>query len=575
MGVNQSIFSTYLQRSLPQAPHSTGMPLDASVHKTAQPLIKTTSKETCLPAANYYHAFADLSLFLRNVPNALGLIINKSLNIGGNTVVGFTSVLYSIIGLAWAYDNYKQMKACEKIGDAAGAKLARVQIAESISLSMASTALAVVRAFGAVQEISGLSSSPIVLSSAAMAVQTAAAWTSTAFYILYYGIFTWRQVNVLKGLSDGTPLREELRTHANPLDLLKEKIDESMYATAAFSPEKLTDLALEEGANWLEKLEKENLPHAWKPTLESRQEHARQLFLDHPEYMMSEMGETEGFNQLSPEGKIIRFGRFIAAKRLCTHLENELVRLLGPGAVEAANKNDPVAFEKALKSADWSQWGVRWKTVFKICAALTGLSAIVAGTILTGGLALGIPLLVLGVIGIIWIALGDGSLLKSQWESGEIRKRDKFLIFFSMALSVAAMASLITMTVISGGLPLYIAGIVFTAAWLIINGRAVVGLINSQRHPWDFQKEPTIKAFRQLVKTNPSSEKIKEIQEKMSAFNQNGLNELKKTHIWKEAARILEEQVEEIKATSFRNLREHLTLASERVEVIDPNLVAF
>jgi hypothetical protein len=585
MGTN-IIFETYQRTYLPKEDLSTHLSeTDAEVNKIAWPVIAKTkpTKDTCMPAANYLHTVADVSLFLRNFPDAISMLFSKALSVGGASLVGFTSILYSVIAIAWARDSYKQMVLFKKIGDLQGAAQARLQIVENLFLSLGSQALTVVRGFAAVKEVSTVLQNPITFAHAAVAVQTAAAWTSAAFFTLYYALFSWRQLQLLRGLSKGDALRDRILKSPDHLEALRKEVNYRML-TQGKSREEVNlnkidelpnyeELALEEGVKWLEKLEKDIDDQPWKPTLESRKEHVRQLFLTNPRLMMAEMGYRGYFDHFEPEQIILAFGHFIAAKRLCTRIENDLSRLLGPEAIEAANKNDPVAFDKALKSVDWSAWGTRTKAVLKIVLAVAGASAIIAGTVFSGGLALAIPLLVLGVIGILWIVLIDGSLFKAQWESGEVSKRDKVLIYLSVALSVLALAGIAAMTVATGGATLYVAGLVFAAAWLVINGRALVGMVNSQKHPWDYQKVPTIEAFRKLVRTNPSEEKIQEILLKMSEFDQEGLMEKRQHNSWKKAARVWEEHIHEIKDRNLQMLKDGLEEASLEVEKINPNLV--
>jgi hypothetical protein len=436
---------------------------------------------------------------------------------------------------------------------------AQAQIVQNLFLSAGSTGLSVLRFFAVVQEVSHLLKDPIVFSSAALTAQTVTSWISGACFTLYYAIYSWRLCKTLIGLGNGSGLREELLRGSNPLKALEKEVDLRMYAEESHTMEEFKDIALTEGAAWLEKLEKEaesrdeTVP--WKPTLESRKDYARQLFLNRPEWMMGQMGVTANFGELGPQGKLVRFGRFIAAQRLCAKIENDFERLLGSEAVEAAKKNDPVEFKKALESANWSHWGPQWKTVLKLGLAIVAASALITGTILTGGIPLGILLLLFGVSGIIWIILSDGSLFKSAWESGDVRKRDKFLVYLSVALSIAAIGGLITMSVLSGGVPLYLASLVLATSWLVVNGRAMFCMIDSQRRAWEYQKQPTLKAFRQLTKTQPSAEKVQEILGKMSSFNQNGLNQkMSKHNNWEAAARAWKKHVRKLEDQSFNEL---------------------
>ncbi len=204
----------------------------------------------------------------------------------------------------------------------------------------------------------------------------------------------------------------------------------------------------------------------------------------------------------------------------------------------------------------------------KIGLAVACAAGAVAGVVVSGGLALGIPLLILGVAGLLWIVLSDGAAFKSQWNSGDVRKRDKFLVYFSLALSLVAIGTLIAFTVLSGGAAIYIAGIVFAAAWLIINARALYLVGDNQKHPWKYQKEVTIQAFRQFLATKPSKEERQKIYNKMSLANQKGITQgLKASVTLEKAAESWEKHLKDIRAGSLAVLMDSLTEASEVVRL--------
>ncbi|MBS0647879.1 MAG: hypothetical protein JSS10_01485 [Verrucomicrobia bacterium] len=551
MSTSSTIFRSYRERTLPGVPLDFMSSEDAAIYTTIRPLIpKLKPSSTCLPSANYLHAIADASLFLRNIPDAVTILFMK-ITYGGMPLIGLTSILYVAIGLGWAFDSYKQMKAYRKIGDSESAATAGVQIFQNLFLSLGSTALVVMRAFAATEEISQLLKKPMVFSSAAHAAQTAANWISGISYVIYYAIHIFRLCKTLMSLEQGSQLRAQLLASKDPFKEFEKEVDLRMYHESSSTVQQLKDMALEEGAAWLEKIEKENeVP--WKPTLESRKEYVRELFRQNPAWMMSQMGVTLHFENLSPEQKLVRFGRFIADQRRCAKVENDLERLLGPEALEAARKQDPAAFKKALETASWNAWGPQWKTTLKLGLALVGVAALIAGTVLTGGVPLGVLLLLFGVSGIIWIILSDGSLFKTQWQSGEMRKRDKFLIYFSTVLSLVAMGGLITLTALSGGITIYAASLVLAAAWLVVNSRALYSMIDSQRRPWEYQKQPTLQAFHKFTKTRPSGEKIQEILVKMSDFNRKGLEQKEAAEKdWEKAAQAWKKHVRRLERRSL------------------------
>jgi hypothetical protein len=349
-----------------------------------------------------------------------------------------------------------------------------------------------------------------------------------------------------------------------------------MFKASSFTKEECMEMALQEGAKWLEKLEKEVEEFPWDPTEESRRDHAYLLFRDNPEFMLAEMGVPKGYDQKTAEGRIASFGRFVGQKRLAAKIESDLKRQLGPEAFEAFNKENPdvAVFTKALTSANWSEWGVRWKTVAKIVLAVACAVGVIAGTVFSGGLALGIPLLILGAAGLLWIVLTDGTAFMNQWNSGEVSKRDKFLVYFSIALSVIALATLIAFTVLSGGAILYIAGVIFATAWLMINARALYVTVDNEKHPWKYQKELTVQAYRQFLETKYTEGEHEKIYAKMSLANRIGIEQARvNAETVKKAAEVWQEHLDDLRKEGVAILMERLEEASEVVHRLQ-NVVA-
>jgi hypothetical protein len=108
-----AIFTSYQQRNLPGVPLDRSLSIaEAAVYTSVRPILqKVKPNKSCMPSANYFHAIADASLFLRNFPDAISMLFMKVMSVGGAPLIGFTSILYTAIGLGAAYDNYKQMKA--------------------------------------------------------------------------------------------------------------------------------------------------------------------------------------------------------------------------------------------------------------------------------------------------------------------------------------------------------------------------------------------------------------------------------------------------------------------------------
>jgi hypothetical protein len=573
MVARSNLFQIHQQRM-----HSEGRPLnreDAVICTLRPKITLVRSKNTLSP--EYYEPLADGSMALRNIPVGFSEILGQSFESSGAPLVGLTSLLYWVIGVGRARDSLKQVRDFDKIRDVTSARIAWALFVENISLAAGSAVLTIVRILGAIQELFQLLNNPIVLSSAMMTIQTVAVWVSTFLYLFVYSIFIGRQAAVLKGLSNGNKLRETLLKSEKPVEELRRLFDLAMIEGGVFTEKECREMALQEGEKWLEKLEKEIKNPPWEPNSKSRREHVDIFFRNNPEYMMAEMGIPADFAEANSLERIRLFGSFIGLKRLSAAIENDLKRQLGPEAMDifSQEKPDAIALKKALSSANWSEWGIRWKTVLKIGLAVGCAAALIAGLFFTGGLALGIPLLVAGVAGLLWIALSDGAAFKQQWESGQVRKWDKFLVYFSVALNVIALGTLIFFTVLSGGAPLYIAGVIFAAAWVIINARAVYVMVDNQKNPWKYQKEVTAQAFSKFLETQRSDDEIEMVYSKMSLENRKGItNELPNFGTMQKAAQEWEQHLKDVRKESLKILKEKLKTASAVVQYLHQNVVA-
>jgi|GEM_PF-2566810 len=563
MAATSTIFSTYLKRN-----HLEGKPLsrftsqDAAIYGIVRPKINPLCSKETLPSAKVYDAVADASLALRTLPVGLQGIMGIEVSHSGSPLTGLTSLLYSVIGWARARDSYKQAKEFSKMGDDFNASLARAQVVGSGSIAAGSGFLAVVRIIHIIEEFIHFTTPSVSLPAALTTAKLAASILSTLLYLVFYCIYIAGQAIVLKNLSNGDALREKLLGSPDPVKALREHIDVEMFRLGTFSKEECIEMALQEGERWLKKLEKEVKDPSWEPNSDSRREHAYHLMYNHPEYMMAEMGITGDFAKAAPEEKIRRFGLYIGRKRLAAKIENDLKGALGSEAIKAFNafNQKPADFTEALSSADWGKWGPRTKAVLKIVLAVASAAAMIVATIGTGGLAVAIPLVVLGVVGLVWlVAGGDGAAFIAQLRSGEISKRDKILILLSTVLSVIALGALIALTVLSGGALIYIAGVVFALGWLTINMISGSILLDHQNNPWKYQKEVTVAAFRKFLEKQRTEKEIQEIYDKMSLENRAGIKaELATSGTLQKAAESWENFLQDLRAESLDLLKERL-----------------
>lgn len=564
MAATSTIFSTYLKRNrLEGKPLSQISSQDAAIYGIVRPKINPLCSKETLPSAKVYDAVADASLALRTLPVGLKGIMGIEVPHSGSPLTGLTSLLYSVIGWARARDSYKQAKELSKMGDDFNASLARAQVVGSGSIAAGSGFLAVVRIVHIIEEFLHFTVPSVSLPAALTTAKLAASIISTVLYLVFYLIYIVGQAIVLKKLSNGDALREKLLGSPDPVKALREHIDVEMFRLGNFSKDECIEMALQEGERWLKKLEKEVKDPSWEPNSDSRREHAYHLMYNHPEYMMAEMGVTEDFARAAPEEKIRRFGLYIGRKRLAAKIENDLKNELGSDAIKAFNQK-PADFTEALSSADWGKWGPRTKAVLKIGLAVASAAAMIVATIGTGGLAVAIPLVVLGVVGLVWlVAGGDGAAFIEQLRSGEVSKRDKILILLSTVLSLIALGALIALTVLSGGAVIYIAGVVFALGWLTINVISGSILLHYQNNPWRYQKEVTVAAFRKFLEKQRTEKEIKEIYDKMSLENRTGIKqELSTSDTLQKAAKSWENFLRDLRAESLDLLKERLEAVS-------------
>jgi hypothetical protein len=564
MGAVSTIFSAYLKRN-----HLEGRPLsqvvsqDAVIYETVRPKINPLHSKETLPSAKVYDAVADASLALRTLPVGLSDIFGNAVQYSGAPLIGLTSLLYCVIGWARARDSYKRSEQLSEIGDDFNASLARAQVVANGSIAISSGFLAIARILGIIEEFCHFSTHSIALPAAVTTVKLAATIISSFFYLVFNLIYIAGQAVALKKLSDGNALREQLLGSKDPVKALSNHIDAEMFRLGGFTKEECIEMALQEGERWLEKLEKEMEEPSWEQSSESRKEHAYLLMYNNPQYMMAEMGVTEAFAKADPEERIRCFGRYIGLKRLAAKIENDLKLELGSEAMETFHQK-PADFKKILSSAHWNEWGPRTKAVLKIVLTVASSAALIAGTIGTGGLALAIPVVVLGVVGLLWIAFGgDGAALLTQLTSGQISKRDKILIILSTVLSAIALGSLLALTILSGGAIIYIAGVVFAIGWLAINIGSCLVLLDYHNNPWIYQKEVTVTAFRKFLEKQHSDEEIGKIYAKMSLENRVGIKKaLDDTDTLQKAVEVWDEYLQDLRQESLEILKERLDEAS-------------
>jgi len=505
------------------------------------------SSISSIPSANYFHAIADSSTFGRNAVQ----------NLGGASALGETSALYGPIGVFWARDNWQQMKEQTRIGDQTGAAIEMRKFLENGSLAIGSFAIEGTRAIGIASEVGEVIHSTTKLSSFVMGLQTFFNWFSGVFFAIYYLLYSYRIAEGLVNLGKGGDLREELLQAKDPIAAFRKKIELEISHLSSLPVSQREAIAIEEGALWLEKVakaaKKEGKEVNWDLSDKS---FVRAFLLANPEYMQNRMGQQPEYMKQYGTNELACFGKFMAEERLKAKLEVGYGRLLGADAIEAFKMGDREKFTELLQSPSWK------KDVIKLTLALVGLAATIVGTVLTGGVGLAVVLTLYGISGLVWILLCDGQAFKDQWESGELKKRDKWILIASVALSVIAFGGLIAMSVFSGGAPIYLCALILTTAWLITNARALYSLYQRETHPWDYVKVVTPEHFRRLIQTKASQEKINAVLKKMSQMHQKGIKDLFDKHTsWAKAAVLWEAEMKRRHQDGFAKLLDRINQA--------------
>ena len=425
---------------------------------------------------------------------------------------------------------------------------------ENASLAVGSVAIDGFRVIGIAAEMGGAIHGTVQLSSLVTSLQTFFNWFTGIFYVIYYALYSYRTLEGLVNLGKGGDLREELLKASDPIKALEKKVESEILQLRRLTISEREAIAVEEGALWLEKVvkevEKQGKEVDWDP---SDPEFVRRFLSANPEYMQSKMGVLPEFMQRFGTHELARFGMWMAEERLLAKLEVGYSRLLGADAIAAFKAKDGEKFKELLVSPSWQNG------VIKLGLCLIGLVAMIAGMVLTGGVALGVILTLYGISALVWIATGDAQAFKAQWESGEFKKRDKWILITSVVLSVVAVGSLIAMSVLSGGAPIYLCSLILVAAWLVTNGRALYCLYQREVRPWEYAAVITPEHFRKLTQTEASEEQIEQVLNQMEPIHQKGIRE--RFTNWKKAALNWEEEMKRRQEVGFARLLERIEQA--------------
>lgn len=446
-------------------------------------------------------------------------------------------------GLANMYDAYRQFKRSGDIHDTVGQNLAAVDIAKNGLLTGGAGVVLGSKSFSMVQDLGLAFHHPVTITGGLATFQAALSWASGAIFGLYYAINTIRSCLDLVSWYQGRAWRAELLAGDNPGAVLYKELKDrvgKLEVTADMAEE----LALQAGARWIEKVEQAS---GGRLSIGDKRAAFKTYIVNNPQVIRDLIGNFGP--KLTGKGELIRFGKYMAYQNECAKFEAECMRKLGRDAVEAMKAGDTEALKKALEFPEWVG------PVIKIGFAVIGLAAVIAMTVFLTGSPMGVFLIVAGIAALAMIYISDAKELKEHLLSGEFKKRDRYFIYFTLALSVVAFAGVLAITIASGGMAPFVGSLILSAAWLGVNGYSAYSLWRYDHRRWEVQKMVDLRSYRKFLETNPTEEEIKRIKLKLSEKDREYINSLKNAL---EELRAREEEIQKAHEQEIDNLIEAL-----------------
>lgn len=434
------------------------------------PLFKTQpSGQSCAPAAGKEHLFANLSMAYRFGGDALGI------SVPGGAAIGFTSLSYLPIGVAWVYDQIKNNQHQERIGDWKGATLAKVQAVDHSFFAAGSAVMAPLRGMSVVAAAAHL-----VPTAAFILAQSVLNYLTVALFGVSYLCLGARHSWSFGKWMQGRQWRQELLVSANPVQAVLEKMQTKIGKDQSqLRVDDYKNLALDAGEKWFETMAKE----AGKQGIEWSIDNPRAAFelyvKSFPEAVDTLIGPSPA--ALTSEGQIIRLGKFLAVQNSYEKFEARCARKLGSQVVVALKTGETENIKEALESS-WKEGALMG---FKIALAILGFASVAIGVVLSGGVVVGVAYGLVALGALICVGLEDWHDLKIHWESEDFRKRDRPIIYSTLILSFLSVASLVALACLTGGAATFVIPLIFCAAWGLVSIRAAWKLHQYEQKPVD------------------------------------------------------------------------------------------
>jgi hypothetical protein len=405
----------------------------------------------------------------------------------------------------------KDIELSKKIGDVVGMRFAGLTATEHYTLFIAAIISGYNQLLSLITDFANALNSTIPAAAGLSAAQTVMSWAMTALYGLYYVFNIIRNTVSLAFLLQGRKWREELVASKNPLEALDKKLaDRIRDKTINMDIPDLHELALESGVKWLEKLSKADTELGKILGGRDTKEAFRQLVERDPTIITDQIGKSKIHPDKTNINHILTlYGTYVLEQNESAKFEAACARQLGSKIIEAIKAGDNDKIKEAVNYKD------SLVLIGKIAIAAISLTALIVGTIFTGGAPLAVLLILAAVGGVGLILLGDVKLLAEHLTTSEFKNRDRIFTILSLVASILTVAALVTLTVLTGGTA-FLVGLVLASIWVGINIYTTGKLWQFDHRKWDALKEVDPETFKKFINTGPTQEQITAIKAKMS-----------------------------------------------------------
>lgn len=478
--------------------------------RSVMPLAKLPGVDAPFKSIKPNELLADASFAERSITSGL---MEAGLNDSVEATGLPAPVLLSTAVNAFLKDG-KEIELSKKIGDVVGVRFAGLTATEHYTLFIAAMISGYNQLLSLITDFANALNSTLPVAAGLSAAQTVMSWAMTALYGLYYVFNIIRNTVSLAFLLQGRQWRNDLIASDKPLEVLDKELDKRIGEKKAQMQEEgvsaFHELALESGAKWLEKLSEANAELGNILVGKDKKEAFRRLAQNDPKIITDQLGKWSFNPNTEDVGEILSlYGTYVLEQNESAKFEADCARKLGSKVVEAIKTGKPEEIKEAVNYKD------SLVLIGKIAIAAISLTALIVGTIFTGGAPLAVLLLLAAVGGVGLILLGDVKLLVEHLTTSEFKNRDRIFTILSLVASILTVAALVTLTVLTGGTA-FLVGLVLASIWVGINIYTTGKLWQFDHRKWDVLKEVDPETFKKFINTGPTQEQITAIKAKMS-----------------------------------------------------------